>query len=88
MFATEVQNNTEDTRMWRTSIRVLRTDREGVWLIFPGMNSKVAVQFDYNLFPRELSNNFQGGYYFFGRANIGCEDAKLLEVSGPFEWEK
>lgn len=74
-------------RMWRAIFSIIAVEKNSVWIIIPSWNSKCAIEFDKNQFPKELVKRFKKNYIFFGHATIGCDSPKEMKISSDYEYE-
>jgi hypothetical protein len=70
-----------EKRMWRALFRIVGVSENTVALVLPGWDSEHEIYVSRSKFPPELSRKFKEGFRFFGKANIGCEEAEELEFS-------
>jgi hypothetical protein len=72
-------------RMWRTLVRVTRSDQNGVGLIIPGWNVKKEVFCSYQAIPPDIFKDMKKDSRYHVGCNIGAEKAEDLCFDG---WEK
>jgi hypothetical protein len=72
---------TPETRMWRTLLCVEKVDENNVWLRVPAWNSEKEIKVSRSIFPPILNEKFKPEFYFFGKANIGCDEAEQMRFA-------
>lgn len=72
-------------RMWRTLIRVILIEDDGVWITLPSWNPRAALMIKNEEIPKEIVEIMLPGKRLHARCNTGNEYIYNLVFS---DWEK
>ena len=71
-------------KLFRTLVRVVGIQKDGIWLCIPGWNSDIAVLRPVSLFAASLayfSPTIEVGQRFFAMVNVGTDDPDELKFA-------
>lgn len=60
-------------KMWRTLLRVISVNFNGIWVVIPARTCNVSIFIDWSLIPIELEEVVAEDYRFHAKCNFGCD---------------
>jgi hypothetical protein len=69
---------------WRTLLRVIAVECDGVWIVLPAWCPRLAVYVDNQIIPENILCDVKIGKRFHAHVNLGCHDPRHLIFS---DWE-